>query len=170
MKTVISVCGSDGDDERLSSYAIETAEKVGRLIAESGAVVVCGGHSGIMEAVCKGAKDCGGVTVAILPESNKDFANQFVDVGIPTGLGFIRNYLVSNVGDAVIAINGRWGTLNEISYAMITEKPLILIKGTGGVVDEIVAGNIMQNVESVYHVVDSADEAVEKALSISSKS
>jgi hypothetical protein len=145
--------------------ALETAEMVGRLIAQRGGVVVCGGRGGIMEAACKGAKSQNGLTVGILPDSKKE-ANEYIDIALTTGLGHRRNFLVANVSDAIIAIGGRWGTLSEISYAMIFEKPLILISDTGGCVDEIVKKNIMQHIESNYFIVNSAEEAVNKAFEI----
>ena len=163
MKKVISVCGSDVDDDKLSNYAREVAEQVGRLIARKGGVLVCGGHGGVMRAACKGAKEENGITIGILPYT-KEEANEYIDIAIPTTIGNVRNFIVANAGDAVIAIGGRWGTLNEISYRMICEKPLILIKGTGGCVDEIINGHLMQNIESHYFVASSAEEAVEKAF------
>ena len=168
MKKLISICGSDGDDERLSDYALETAEKVGRLIAQKGGVLVCGGRGGIMRAACKGAKEANGITVGILPVS-KDEANEYVDIGIPTSLGTMRNFLVVNSGDVVIAMGGRWGTLNEISFDMVLGKPLILIKGTGGCVDKIIEKEIMQHIESTYYIAESAEEAVEKAFELAAK-
>jgi uncharacterized protein (TIGR00725 family) len=168
MKHLISVCGSDSGDENLSEHALKTAEQVGKFIAQNGGVLVCGGHGGVMKAACKGAKGKQGTTVGILPES-KDEANEFVDISIPTALGNMRNFLVVNVADVVIAICGRWGTLNEISFAMILKKPLILIKGTGGCVDKIVDGLLMQHTESTYYVTDSAEDAVEKAFEIINK-
>ena len=165
MKHMIAVCGSDGDDNTLSSYALETAENVGRLIARKGGVLVCGGRGGIMRAACKGAKGENGITVGILPLS-KDEANEFVDIAIPTNLGNMRNFLVVNAADTVIAIGGRSGTLNEISFAMILKKPLILIKGTGGCVDKIISGNLMQDMDSTYYIANSAEEAVEKAFEL----
>jgi len=163
MKKVISVCGSDTDDDQLNSYAIEIAEEVGRQVAKRGGVLLCGGQGGIMRAACRGAKEENGITVGIMPFS-KDEANEFIDIAIPTTIGNVRNFIVANAGVAVIAIGGRWGTLNEISYAMISEKPLILIKGTGGCVDEIINGHLMQDVESHYYVANSVEEAVEKAF------
>jgi uncharacterized protein (TIGR00725 family) len=165
MKKVISICGSDVDDNNLSKIALDVAEQVGRLIARKGGVLVCGGQGGVMKAACKGAKEENGTTVGILPYS-KDDANDCIDIAIPTNIGNVRNYLVANSGDAVIAIGGRWGTLNEISYCMITEKPLILIKGTGGIVDQIINNNLMQDIESHYFIANSADEAVEKAFEV----
>jgi len=163
MKKLIAVCGSDGEDTALSEHALRTAETVGRLIAKNNCILVCGGRGGIMEAACKGAKAEHGVTIGILPGS-KDEANRFVDIAIPTYLGNMRNFLVVRSADVVIGIGGRWGTLNEISSAMNFEKPLILIEGTGGCVDLLVSGKIMQNIESTYCVAHSAEEAVTKAL------
>lgn len=165
MKKLISLCGSDVDDDLLSNYAMEVAEQVGRHIARKGAVLVCGGHGGVMRAACKGAKEENGITVGMLPYG-KEEANEYIDIAIPTNIGNMRNYLVSSSGDVTIAIGGRWGTLNEIAFRMITGKPLILVKNTGGCVDEIINGHLMQNVESHYYIANSAEEAVEKAFEL----
>ena len=165
MKTLISVCGSDVDDDKLSRNALTIAEKVGQLIAKRKGVLVCGGRGGIMEAACKGAKSENGLTIGIMPESKQE-ANQYIDIAIPTGIGHKRNFLVVSSGDAVIAVGGRWGTLNEISFAMIFKKPLILIKETGGCVDKIISNNLLQDIYSTYHIVNSAEEAVELAFKL----
>ena len=165
MKKLISICGSDFDDEVLPGCALEVAEKIGRLVAQKGGVIVCGGHGGVMEAACRGAKAENGITVGIMP-FEKDEANEYIDIAIPTNIGNVRNYLVSRTGDVTIAICGRWGTLNEIAFRMISRRPLILMKGTGGCVDEIINGNIMQGVEHSYYVANSAEEAVEKAFEL----
>jgi len=165
MKTLISVCGSDVGDKKLTDYAIGVAEEVGRLVAQRDGVIVCGGHGGVMEAVCRGAKKENGITVGIMP-FEKDEANKYIDIAIPTNLGNIRNHLVAGAGDVTIAIGGRWGTLNEISFRMITGKPLILIKGTGGCVDEIINGKIMKNVQSDFIIAESAEDAVDKAFKL----
>jgi len=165
MKKLISICGSDYDDACICDYTLEVAEKIGKLVAQRDGVIVCGGHGGVMEAACRGAKSENGITLGIMP-FGKDEANPYIDIAIPTNIGNIRNYLVSGTGDVTIAICGRWGTLNEIAFRMISRKPLILVKGTGGIVDEIINGNIMQDVESTYLVANSAEEAVEKAFEI----
>ena len=165
MKINISVCGSDGDDSDLGNYALEVARTVGQCIVKKGGVLVCGGRGGVMEAACKGAREENGITVGILPQI-KEEANEFIDIAIPTGIGHKRDFLVVSAGEAVIAIGGRWGTLNEISFAMIFGKPLILIRGTGGCVDEIISGNLMQHVESTYHIANTAEEAVDKAFDL----
>ena len=168
MRDNISICGSDEDDENLSNHALEVAEQVGRLIAQRGGVLICGGQGGVMKAACKGCKEENGITIGIMPYSKKE-SNEYVDVAIPTAIGNLRNYFVVKSGDVVIAIGGRWGTLSEVSFAMILNKPLILIKGTGGWVDEIAKGCLMQNVESTYYIVNSAEEAVDKAFEILGK-
>jgi len=165
MRTLVAVCGSDADDVHLSSMTLDVAAKVGRLIAQRGGVLVCGGRGGVMEAACRGAKELNGLTVGLLPDS-KDEANAFVDVPVPTGLGMKRNFLVVSAADVVIAIGGRWGTLSEISFAMIFHKPVVLVAGTGGCVDELAAGRLMNESVSRWSVVHSADEAVEKAFAL----
>jgi len=165
MRPLIAVCGSDYDDAELTEKALNTAEKVGEEIAKNKAILICGGRGGVMEAACRGAKKENGTTIGILPFS-KEEANPFVDVVIPTGIGHLRNFIIVKSADAVIAVCGRWGTLNEISIAMELHKPLILIKGTGGAVDEIINHKILEDVESTYHVVETAEKAVETAMEL----
>lgn len=168
MQTFVAVCGSDGDDVHLSSVMLEVAEQVGRGIAQRGGVLVCGGRGGVMQAACKGAKEMNGVTIGLLPDSKND-ANEFVDIPLSTGLGMRRNFLVVSAADAVIGIGGRWGTLSELSFAMIFEKPVVLVRGTGGCVDELASGNLMKQSESRLYVACSAEEAVEKAFALCQK-
>ena len=121
-----------------------------------------------MQAACKGAKEMKGVTVGLLPDS-KDEANEFVGIPLSTGLGMRRNFLVVSAADAVIGIGGRWGTLSEISFAMIFQIPVVLVAGTGGCVDELASGNLMKESESQLYVAGSAEEAVEKAFALCQK-
>ena len=107
--------------------------------------MICGGGGGIMESVCKGAKKRDGTTIGILPGSNKSQANSFVDIAIPTDLGPKRNFLVASSGDCIIAIGGRWGTLNEISFGFIIGKPIILIDKCGGVVEMLIKSSFLEN-------------------------
>ena len=118
MKKLISICGSDVGDNLLSDKALKIAEKVGNLVAKKDGVVVCGGYGGVMEAACRGAKEEGGITIGIMPY-DKDEANEYIDIAIPTRIGNVRNFLVSWTGDVTIAIGGRWGTLSEIAFRMI---------------------------------------------------
>lgn len=101
------------------------AEEVGRLLARAGAVVVCGGMTGVMEAVCRGAKDAGGTTVGILPTGDRADANRYVDVALPTGMGEMRNALIARAADAAIAVGGEFGTLSEIALALKIGVPVV---------------------------------------------
>lgn len=98
------------------------AWSTGRLIAENGAVLVCGGLGGVMEAACRGAKEAGGTTVGILPGT--EGGNPHLDITIRTGLGNARNILVVLSADAVIAIGGSYGTLSEIAIALKAGRPV----------------------------------------------
>ena len=104
------------------------AEEVGRLIGERGAVLVCGGMTGVMEAACRGAKAVGGTTVGILPGARRSDANEYVDIAIPTDLGEMRNALVVRAADVVIAVSGEFGTLSEIAFALKTRTPVVGLK------------------------------------------
>jgi uncharacterized protein (TIGR00725 family) len=104
---------------------LEVARAVGRAVAEAGAVLVCGGLGGVMEAACAGAHDAGGLTVGILPGRHRAEANPHVDVAIPTGLGEARNALVVGAADAVVAVAGEFGTLAEIALALKAGTPVV---------------------------------------------
>lgn len=110
---------------RAGRQAVEAAFEVGRLIARSGAVVVCGGLGGVMEAACRGAREEGGLVVGILPGGSPADANPWVDIPIATGLGYTRNALVVMNADAVIAVDGEYGTLSEIAYGKIHGKKVV---------------------------------------------
>src|SRR3954447_17733938 len=103
----------------------QTAEEVGRRLAEAGAIVVCGGLGGVMEAACRGAKAGGGTTVGILPGTSRMDANPHVDVAIATGLGELRNGLVVRAADALVAVGGEYGTLSEIALALKVGTPVV---------------------------------------------
>lgn len=104
--------------------ALETAERVGTVIAERGHTLVCGGRTGVMEAACRGATAGGGETIGILPGTQTAEANEYVDIPIVTGIGEARNVLVALNGDGVIAIGGRYGTLSEIAHALNFDRPV----------------------------------------------
>lgn len=102
----------------------EMAADVGRLVAQRGHTLVCGGLGGVMLAACRGAKDAGGTTVGILPGEDRSRANEYVDVAVATGLGHARNALVAMNGDAVVAIDGGGGTLSEIGFSFVFDRPI----------------------------------------------
>jgi uncharacterized protein (TIGR00725 family) len=101
------------------------AEEVGREIARRGAVLVCGGLAGVMEAACKGASEAGGLTIGILPGDSRRDANPYVKIPVVTGIGYARNLAVVKTSQAVIAIDGSYGTLTEIAYALQSGIPVI---------------------------------------------
>lgn len=168
MSLVISVSGSSGEDKKLSDEILLLAEQVGEAVAARKAVLLTGGKGGVMRAACKGAKKNGGTTIGILPFS-KDESNEFVDIALPSNMGYGRNRLVVSMADAVIAIAGRWGTLNEISEALMQQKPLVLLTGSDGVVDKFVQGNVISEDDPFVGIASSADDAVLQALSLIEK-
>jgi uncharacterized protein (TIGR00725 family) len=119
--TQIAVVGAGEPEARL----LGVAEEVGRGLAEAGAVVVCGGLGGVMEATCRGARAAGGLTVGILPGTDTTAANEFVDIVLPTGLGEARDAVVARAGQALIAIGGAYGTLAEIALALKAGTPVV---------------------------------------------
>ena len=120
-KIRIGIIGGAKPDEKSRTLAYT----VGQLIAEKGAIVVCGGLSGIMEAASRGAKQAGGLTIGILPGNSPGDANPYIDIPIATGLGYTRNSLVAMNSDILIAIDGQYGTLTEIAYGCIYRKKVI---------------------------------------------
>lgn len=101
------------------------AEQVGRLLAQRGYGVICGGRGGVMAAACRGANQMGGVTVGILPGDDADEANDWVQIALPTGLGEARNALVARTGLGMIAVGGGYGALSEIALALKWRKPVV---------------------------------------------
>ncbi|WP_226039906.1 TIGR00725 family protein [Natrinema sp. DC36] len=134
------------------------AEAVGRELAARGHTVVCGGRGGTMEAVCRGAKAAGGTTIGILPGERPEAANDSVDHPIATGLGHARNALVPLNGDAVIALTGGVGTLSEIGFAGIYDRPIVGLE-THDVSD---FGMALETVESPEAAVDAVESALER--------
>lgn len=156
-RNCISVIGSSVATEEEHRNALE----VGKEIARRGAVLVCGGLTGVMEAVAKGAKETGGLTLGIIPGEDASSANPYIDVVIPTGLGVARNILVVSTGQAVIAIGGKLGTLSEIAIAFLKSKPVIGL-GTWDLEEGRAEGN------KIILAKDAA-EAVERAFEVIGK-
>jgi hypothetical protein len=123
-KRIVSVIGG-----RSCTLEVEQiAQNLGKKLAKVADILVCGGLSGTMEAVCQGFKAGGGLTIGILPSYNKKDANPFVDIAIPTGLGLARNVLVVKSADIVVALPGEAGTLSEIAYCLQFGIPVIGLK------------------------------------------
>ena len=101
------------------------AEAVGRALAEGGAILVCGGLRGVMEAACRGAKSAGGLTIGILPGTDRSEANPYVDIPIVTGIRCARNVIITRTAQAVVAVGGSYGTLSEIGFALSFGVPVV---------------------------------------------
>lgn len=156
----VAVIGLDG---RLSPEVEAMAEGIGKDIAEAGCALVCGGKGGVMEAACRGAKGAGGLTVGIMPSSDGAEANEYVDLVIPTGLGYGRNLVVVLAADAVIALNGSTGTLSEVGMALNYGRRVVAVKGSGGISDRVKdAFPDDKRIQGVF--VAGPGEAVAKAL------
>ena len=154
---IIAVIG----DSSCSPEEAKLAEAVGELLAQQGVTVVCGGLGGVMEAVCRGAKSKGGLTVGILPGQDSSTANPWVDVPVVTGIGEARNVAVVKSAQAVIAIGGSYGTLSEIAYALKSGIPII------GLNTWSLSRNERED-DSIVRV-QSAVEAVNKAISLAKR-
>lgn len=132
-KVFVGVIGAGVCSEEVGKLA----EEVGEKIAEAGAILVCGGLGGVMEAASRGAKRKGGITVGVLPGIEKADANPYIDYPIVTGLGEGRNLLVVRNSDVLIAFPGEFGTLSEIAFALKLGKPVVGLS-TWDVSDKIV--------------------------------
>jgi uncharacterized protein (TIGR00725 family) len=154
---IIAVIG----DSSCSPEEAKLAETVGELLAQQGVTVICGGLGGVMEAVCRGAKSKGGLTVGILPGQDSSMANPWVDIPVVTGIGEARNVAVVKSAQAVIAIGGSYGTLSEIAYALKSGIPVI------GLNTWSLSRNGRED-DSIIRV-QSATEAVGKAISLAKR-
>ena len=118
---IVAVIGAG----QCSKEVARVAESIGRELARRGAALVCGGLGGVMEAACRVAKSEGGLTIGILPGSSRPEANPHVDIPVVPGLGEARNVIVVRASQAVIAVDGEYGTLSEIAYALKLGIPVV---------------------------------------------
>ncbi len=121
MDPYVAVVGAGAADPGLA----RVAEEVGRGLAARGAIVLCGGLSGVMEAVCRGVREGGGTSVGILPGHHRGDANEFVDVALATGMGEMRNAVIVRAADVVLALGGEYGTLSEVAFALKIGRPVV---------------------------------------------
>jgi uncharacterized protein (TIGR00725 family) len=117
----VAVCGPGVATEEEAAWA----EEVGRLLAGAGAVLVCGGLGGVMDAAARGATEAGGIALGILPGTERSSASPHLTAAIPTGMGEARNALVVRAAEAVVAIAGEFGTLSEIALALKLGTPVV---------------------------------------------
>jgi len=116
---------------KCSAAVYRVAKELGALIAHEGWVLICGGGPGVMEAACRGAKSNGGMTAGILPSYDGHEANPYLDIKIPTGLGYARNILVVRASRVIVAVDGKYGTLSEISFALNEGKVVLGLETWG---------------------------------------
>jgi uncharacterized protein (TIGR00725 family) len=121
MDVYVAVCGSDPAPPDVAAQA----EEIGRLLARAGAILVCGGLGGTMQAAARGAREEGGTSIGILPGSDRSAADPHLTVTLPTGMGEMRNVLIVRSADVVIAVAGEFGTLSEIAFALKTGVPVV---------------------------------------------
>ena len=160
-----------GGEDAVPQKTLHAAYEVGRLIAAAGAVLVSGGTTGVMEAASRGAHEAGGLTVGIIPGTERGSANQYVDISLPTGLGTARNLIHARGADAIVMIGGGAGTLNELTIAYQARRSVVVLEGTGGWADRIrgvlVDGRYVdeRRVTEVFFAQKPA-EAVDKAMEL----
>jgi len=124
-KITVSVIGSHDANPRID----EIAYQVGQMIARQGAVLVCGGLDGVMAAAARGAKEAGGLTIGLLPGTDKADANPYIDIALPSSFGYARNAMVACSADIIIALPGSHGTNSEICYGLVYNRPVIDLGG-----------------------------------------
>ena len=156
-KIQIGVMGPGHPDPEAEALA----ERVGKLIAEADAVLICGGLGGAMKAAARGAKEAGGLVAGILPGTSPADANPYVDIAIATGMGNARNSINALSSGAVIAVRGAAGTLSEIALALKSGRPVVALQswnlGAIGLDDPL------------FHTADTPEQAVALALRLANK-
>ncbi len=153
-KLIIAVIGGG----KCSAQEAVLAEAVGRELAKRGAILVCGGLTGVMEAACRGASIESGLTIGILPSDNPADCNPYVQIPVATGAGYARNVAVVNSAQAVIAIDGDYGTLTEIGFALKSKIPVVGLN----------TWSLYRSGEQDTSIIKAEDavDAVEKAISL----
>lgn len=156
-KGVISVIGASEIDKHTENLTIE----LGRLLAKNNYAVSCGGLSGVMEAICRGAKEEGGLTIGIIPHKEKNYANKYVDIVIPVPFSQARNIVVVLSGDACVAIAGKAGTLSEICFAWIYQKPIIALSSVEGWSSKVANQKIDDRRNDMVHGAETPIEVIQ---------
>jgi uncharacterized protein (TIGR00725 family) len=155
----ISVIGAG----QASEDEAAAAEEIGRLLAEAGALLICGGLGGVMDAAARGCRAAGGTSVGILPGDDRTDGSPHLTVRIATGLGEARNAIVARAADAVIAVGGEFGTLSEIALALKMGKPVVGL-GTWSLDLEGLPGDPLQRAADPPEAVAKALEAAERSV------
>lgn len=157
------IIGVIGGGNQASDEGLRMAEEVGFLIARADAVLICGGLNGVMQAAAKGAKRGGGLTLGILPTGNKADANPYIDLPVATAMSTARNLVIVRTADALIAINGSYGTMSEMAHAFDQGKTVFALH-TWPMEKAGVEGDLFVPVASPKEAVDRALEYAKRAL------
>jgi uncharacterized protein (TIGR00725 family) len=161
-KYQIAVIGYNKD--RCTDHSRNIAFEVGKEIARSGSILICGGLGGVMEAACRGAKENDGLTIGIIPQEEFSFANKFCDIVICTGIGFARDIIVATSADGIIAIGGGVGTMIELAVGYLKNKLMVVVAGSGGV-SEMYGGKFLDERKIVpLMIAKDAHSAVQMVL------
>jgi uncharacterized protein (TIGR00725 family) len=155
-KVCIGVVGAGKCAKKLKDQAYA----VGAAIAEEGAILVCGGLKGVMEAAAKGAREAGGTTVGIIPGNQRSEANPYCDIVIPTGIGEARNVVVVQSADAVVSLHGKYGTISEMAFCLKLKIPLV----------SLVKWDMLPEVVTIADPVEAVREAVKLARDVQKRS
>jgi uncharacterized protein (TIGR00725 family) len=155
---IISVIGASEIDKETEELTFQ----IGRLLALNKFIVACGGLSGVMEAICRGAKKENGLTIGIIPHPEKSAANKYVDIVIPCPFSQARNIVVVLTGDACLAISGKAGTLSEICFAWIYQKPIVALSSVEGWSSRIANQKLDDRRYDVIYGVETPQEAIAK--------
>lgn len=147
-KITISVIGGHDIDKKVE----QLAHDIGKIIAEVGAVLVCGGLDGAMSAASRGAKEAGGTTIGILPGLDKEDANEHIDIALPSSIGFARNAMVACSADIIVALPGSHGTSSEISYGIVYKRPIIDL-GNWGLKEMIKVNDVKEAREKIEEII-----------------
>ena len=166
--------GQKPGEPPLPSHVVEAAYRVGAGIARAGAVLVCGGLGGVMEAAARGATEQGGVAIGFIPGLDRAAANPYLTYVFPTGMGHMRNFLVIRSAHAAIMIAGGVGTLQEATIAYDHRVPVVMVQGTGGWAERLphmlLEGKYLDQRRNVaFHTAESPEAAVEMALALANK-
>lgn len=158
IKGIVSIIGASEIDIKTEKLTFE----LGKLLAQNKYAVACGGLSGVMEAICKGVKEENGLTIGIIPFIEKSAANKFVDIVIPVPFSQARNIVVVLTGDICIAIGGKAGTLSELCFAWIYQKPIIALSNISGWSSKISNQQIDDRRPDKIHGVETPQEVIRK--------
>lgn len=142
-KIILGVIGAS----RATEQGFSLAREVGAEIARRGAVLVCGGLGGVMEAASRGCAERGGEVLGLLPGPDRSAANPYVTIAVPTNMGHARNVIIAHTADALIAVEGEYGTLSEVAISLKLNKPVVVLEGGLEVAGTLSAANPRAAVE-----------------------